>query len=80
MVVGCCSGRKMVTNILEAKRTSKRVIVVCVTVGKWVLNVISAYAPQVALSEIRPNDCLLKVSDETSCTTKGRPRHSETWR
>ena len=50
--VGLMVADKWVDCVLEVKRTNDRIMTVRVNVGKWVLNLVSVYAPQVG----RPMD------------------------
>jgi len=50
--VGIFVAEEFITKVVEVKRVSDRILVLRVTVGKTVLNLISAYAPQVR----RPNE------------------------
>ena len=44
--VGLMVADKWVDCVLEVKRTNDRIMTVRVNVGKWVLNLVSVYAPQ----------------------------------
>ena len=43
--------RSLRDEVMEVKRNDDRIILVKLVVGGWILNVISAYAPQVELQE-----------------------------
>ena len=43
--------RSLRDEVVEVKRNDDRIILVKLVVGGWILNVISAYAPQVGLQE-----------------------------
>ena len=48
--VGVIVSERWISQVIEVRRVSERIMVLRVAIGKLVMNVISAYAPQVNLS------------------------------
>ena len=67
--VGILVAEKWIEKVIEVKRISERIMVLRVTVGKSVLNIVSVYAPQVGRSTVEKEEfygVLGKVLSETS--------------
>src|SRR5208282_1324263 len=67
--VGILVAEKWVEKVIEVKRISERIMVLRVTVGESVLNIVSVYAPHVGRSTEEKEECygvLGKVVRETS--------------
>src|SRR5207247_10589191 len=60
--VGVMVAEKWVENVVEVKRLSERLMLIRVSVGTNILNVISGYAPQVGRSAVEKEEFLLSLS------------------
>ena len=60
--VGVLVAEKWVENVVEVKRLSERLMLIRVSVGTNILNVISGYAPQVGRSTVEKEEFLLSLS------------------
>ena len=60
--VGVLVAEKLVENVVEVKRLSERLMLIRVSIGTNILNVISGYAPQVGRSTVEKEEFLLSLS------------------
>src|SRR2546425_3005246 len=60
--VGVLVAKKWVENVVEVKRLSERLMLIRVSIGTNILNVISGYAPQVGRSIEEKEEFLLSLS------------------
>src|SRR6184192_3376360 len=60
--VGVLVAEKWVENVVEVKRLSERLMLIRVSIGTNILNVISGYAPQVGRSTVVKEEFLLSLS------------------
>ena len=60
--VGVLVAEKWVENVIEVKKLSERILLVRVSIGVNILNVISGYAPQVGRPIVEKEEFLLSLS------------------
>ena len=64
--VGVLVSERWISQVIEVRRVSERLVVVRVAIGRLVLNIISAYAPQVGLSMEEKEDFWVKMLETVS--------------
>ena len=69
--VGVIVSERWISQVIEVRRVSERIIVLRVAIGKMVINVISAYAPQVNLSMEEKEDFWVRMIETVSSIGPG---------
>jgi hypothetical protein len=62
--VGILVAEKWVTNVVEVRRISERIMVLKVAIGKQVFNIVSAYAPQAGRSAVEKESFWMSMMEE----------------